>query len=235
MRKIGILQPHYIPYLGYFSLIKKVDTFVILDNVKYIKEEWKNRNKIRFNSKLDKTRWLTIPINKNQKNLNINKIEIYNYKEIINNHLKLISKSYLKSNYYNDIVKIYSNVSSKLNNKLIKLSHLNALFIIEICSYLEIDTNILFASHIDDHKTEKNINLINIIKLCKGHIFIANNKSFQYLDLEIFKKNKIELIKQNYKFPVYVQKYNEKNLKNIANLSIIDTIANVGPKTLELL
>ena len=46
---------------------------------------------------------------------------------------------------------------------------------------------------------------------------------------------KIELIKQNYKFPVYVQKYNEKNLKNIANLSIIDTIANVGPKTLELL
>ena len=30
-------------------------------------------------------------------------------------------------------------------------------------------------------------NLINIIKLCKGHIFIANNKSFQYLDLEIFK------------------------------------------------
>ena len=150
MRKIGILQPHYIPYLGYFSLIKKVDTFVILDNVKYIKEEWKNRNKIRFNSKLDKTRWLTIPINKNQKNLNINQIEIYNYKEIINNHLKLISKSYLKSNYYNDIVKIYSNVSSKLNNKLIKLSHLNALFIIEICSYLEIDTNILFTSHIDD-------------------------------------------------------------------------------------
>ena len=52
---------------------------------------------------------------------------------------------------------------------------------------------------------------------------------------QIFKKNKIELIKQNYKFPVYVQKYNEKNLKNIANLSIIDTIANVGPKTLELL
>lgn len=44
--KIGIMQPYFFPYLGYFDLINVVDHFVVYDIVQYIKHGWINRNRI---------------------------------------------------------------------------------------------------------------------------------------------------------------------------------------------
>lgn len=44
--KLGIMQPYLFPYLGYFQLINAVDTFVVYDDVQYIKHGWINRNNI---------------------------------------------------------------------------------------------------------------------------------------------------------------------------------------------
>ena len=60
----SILQPHYLPWIGYFDLIKRSDVFVFLDDVQYIKREWKNRNKIRKNPKSEEVKWLSVPIDK---------------------------------------------------------------------------------------------------------------------------------------------------------------------------
>ena len=62
MKKVAILQPHYLPWLGYFSLIEIVDEFIFLDDVQFIKREWKNRNKIRKDFNSSETKWLSIPI-----------------------------------------------------------------------------------------------------------------------------------------------------------------------------
>lgn len=48
-RKIAIMQPYFFPYLPYFQLIKAVDTFVIYDDVNYIKKGFINRNSILLN------------------------------------------------------------------------------------------------------------------------------------------------------------------------------------------
>ncbi len=50
-RKVAIMQPYFFPYIGYFQLINAVDTFVIYDDVNYIKKGWINRNKILLNGK----------------------------------------------------------------------------------------------------------------------------------------------------------------------------------------
>lgn len=44
--KLGIMQPYFLPYLGYWQLIEAVDTFVIYDNIKYTKKGWINRNRL---------------------------------------------------------------------------------------------------------------------------------------------------------------------------------------------
>ena len=44
--KLGIMQPYFFPYLGYFSLIKHVDRFVLLDTVQFIRHGWIERNRI---------------------------------------------------------------------------------------------------------------------------------------------------------------------------------------------
>jgi hypothetical protein len=49
--KIGIMQPYFFPYIGYFQLIKAVDVFVVYDNLKYTKKGWINRNRMLQNGK----------------------------------------------------------------------------------------------------------------------------------------------------------------------------------------
>ena len=48
--KIGIMQPYFFPYIGYFQLIRAVDKFVFYDDVNFIKNGWINRNRILLNN-----------------------------------------------------------------------------------------------------------------------------------------------------------------------------------------
>jgi hypothetical protein len=47
--KMGIMQPYFMPYIGYFQLISAVDVFVVYDNIKYTKKGWINRNRMLVN------------------------------------------------------------------------------------------------------------------------------------------------------------------------------------------
>lgn len=49
--KLGIMQPYFMPYIGYFQLMKAVDKYVVYDDVNYIKGGWGNRNHILINGK----------------------------------------------------------------------------------------------------------------------------------------------------------------------------------------
>src|ERR1700761_7183717 len=44
--KVGIMQPYFFPYIGYFQLINSVERFIIFDDVQYIRHGWVNRNRI---------------------------------------------------------------------------------------------------------------------------------------------------------------------------------------------
>ncbi len=44
--KLGVMQPYFFPYIGYWQLINAVDKYVIYDDVNYIKGGWINRNRI---------------------------------------------------------------------------------------------------------------------------------------------------------------------------------------------
>ena len=47
--KLAIMQPYFLPYIGYFQLIAAVDQFVIYDQIKYTKKGWINRNRCLLN------------------------------------------------------------------------------------------------------------------------------------------------------------------------------------------
>ncbi len=44
--KLAIMQPYFLPYLGYFQLIASADEFIVYDNIKYVKSGWINRNRL---------------------------------------------------------------------------------------------------------------------------------------------------------------------------------------------
>lgn len=49
--KLGIMQPYFLPYIGYFQLLASVDQFIVYDNIKYTKKGWINRNRMLLNGK----------------------------------------------------------------------------------------------------------------------------------------------------------------------------------------
>jgi hypothetical protein len=63
---LGISQPTFLPWAGYFGLLDFVDEFVFLDDVQFNKRSWQQRNNIKINNQ---TFFLTVPvISKNKYN-----------------------------------------------------------------------------------------------------------------------------------------------------------------------
>ena len=91
--KLGIMQPYFLPYIGYFQLIKAVDKFIIYDDVNFIKKGWINRN----NLLVDGQPFLfSAPLIKVSQNRKINEIKMVESHEWHRKLLKTI-KNYLKS------------------------------------------------------------------------------------------------------------------------------------------
>ena len=90
--KIAIMQPYFMPYIGYFQLINAVDIFVIYDDVNYINRGWVNRNYILVNNE---KHLLTLNLNKASQNKLIKDIEINGYHK--NKILKTIRRAYARA------------------------------------------------------------------------------------------------------------------------------------------
>ena len=58
-KRVAIVQSSYIPWKGYFDLIRASDEFILLDDVQFTKRDWRSRNQIKTQHGLA---WLTIPV-----------------------------------------------------------------------------------------------------------------------------------------------------------------------------
>lgn len=58
-KRIAIVQSSYIPWKGYFDLVRAVDEFVLYDEVQFTKRDWRSRNQIKTANGLH---WLTVPV-----------------------------------------------------------------------------------------------------------------------------------------------------------------------------
>ena len=223
----AIMQPTYLPWIGYFKLIKSVDKFVFLDDVQFNKRSWQQRNKIFFNKK---TQYLTVPIKSKGKFLQkISEVMIDESIDWRNDHLKTLELAYKKTTYFDEIYAILNSVYEKKDQYL---SSLNVSLIKTIMNYLNIDKEILFSSELNTtgHKDEK---LISILKKIDASKYISPEGSKIYIGKgEIFLNNKIDISFFKYVHPIYDQGHDQKFIKN---LSIIDALFNLGKGSLKLI
>ena len=64
LKNCGIMQPYFVPYIGYFQLMDKCDDWIVFNNTQYIDKGWINRNRITNVSQMEMPLWFTIPVNK---------------------------------------------------------------------------------------------------------------------------------------------------------------------------
>lgn len=67
--RIAIMQPYFLPYIGYWQLMNNVDVFVVYDDIEYTKKGWINRNRFLLNGKPET---LTLPLKKDSDFLDVN-------------------------------------------------------------------------------------------------------------------------------------------------------------------
>lgn len=215
--KIGIMQPYFFPYIGYFQLINSVDKFVIYDDVNYIKNGWINRNQIISNGK---PFLFTVPL-KNQSSYDLIKntlIDKKQYKFWKEKFLRTLEYNYKKAPYF---LPVFDFVKNILSHDFTVISQISAQSLLATISYLGIKTEIINSSQIYDNN---NINSFHrIIDICK------KEKATEYINLiggqklyskVIFSDNDLLLsfIKTNdFEYPQFDYDF-------FPNLSIIDVL-----------
>jgi hypothetical protein len=207
---LAIMQPYLFPYIGYWQLINAVDTFVIYDDVNFIKKGYINKNSILVGGK---SQVFTLELLKASQNKLINKIEIGNNSDKI---LKTISMAYKKAPYFNVVYPILEEI---LNNQEKNLARFLGYSLENISKYLEIDTKFIYSSNIEKNNDLKaQDKIIEINRKLNSSKYINALGGQELYDKERFKEENIVL-----KF-LDTEPIEYKQFKNefIPYLSIID-------------
>ena len=221
--KISIMQPGYLPWLGFFELIEHCDQFVILDDVQYTKRDWRSRNRIRTK---DGWMWLSVPvISKGLANQLISDAKINNDTSWSRKHLKNIKTNYMHAKFFNQYIKAFENIYS---NKWDKLIDLNMEIIFFVVKELGIKTPIILSSSLSiPNDITNNERIIKICKSLKATNLYDSEGAKAFIDLKLFEEANINVTFQSYKHPEYTQTYKPF----LKYMSIIDLLFNEGPNS----
>ena len=216
-KKIAISQSNYIPWKGYFDFISRVDEFVLYDDVQYTRRDWRNRNKIKMENGL---KWLTIPVTAGYHDA-INEVLVADSTWHVK-HWNKIHQNYKNAPYYKEfsdhIKRLYQAVPSE------KLSEINHHFLDGINRLLDIDTPLSWSMEYkkEGNKTER---LISICKQAGADIYITGPSARNYMDVNLFNENDIEVKWMNYEnYKPYLQMYGEFE----HNVTILDLLFHTG-------
>ncbi len=114
MTTVGIMQPTYLPWLGYLDMLDQADTFILLDNVAVSKKSWQTRNRITGN---DGTHWLSIPTHAHQ-GQPLNEVELANEHSWQLKHIRAIEAAYERAPYYQTLIPLLDQIADHTHTHL---------------------------------------------------------------------------------------------------------------------
>jgi len=176
-KSIAILQSDYIPWRGYFDLMRSVDEFVILDSVQFTKNDWRNRNRIRIGNS---PAWLTIPIRTAGRfGQKIAEAEVCD-SGWARRHWRTISQQYARAPYFRrygeEIEAAYGRAAGET-----RLSSINRLFLDLARGWLRIETPIA-SSESYPCEPDRVERLIAICRAAGARRYLSGPAARAYLD-----------------------------------------------------
>lgn len=224
--RVGILQPGYLPWLGFFEQMHKSDVFVIYDDVQYDKESWRNRNRIKT---ANGVQWLTVPVYvKISEYPLIYEVRIDNKENWRKKHLFSIKQNYSKARFYKDYIDVFEDAYAREWKFLIDI---DMYFIMRLSECLGIEDKKIVRSSDIKVAGDRVGRLINICKFFNADTFYEGAAGKNYIDDAEFLRQGIKVEFQDYKHPVYKQLYGDF----APYLSVIDLLFNHGEESLAIL
>lgn len=213
--KLGIMQPYFFPYIGYWQLINATDKYVIYDDVNFIKGGWINRNRILMNGQ---GKMINLQMHGASSNKLINEIEVSGDAKHNKKLLKTIESCYKKAPYFSKALPVIENIIAQEEKNMARFLEYS---IRQICKYLLIDTDLYVSSSINKNNDlksqDKIIEICNILGADEYFNAIGGQELYSYEDfayhgikLKFLKTGKVE--------------YQQFNKQFVPNLSIIDVM-----------
>ena len=226
---VSIMQPAYIPWLGYFDRVLKSDIHIVLDNVamdKSSKTKFTNRNKIRTPNGWS---WLTVPLQSVARSDEqvISDLEISPSMNWSEKHWKTIQSNYSRSNYYSDYSDYFENFYQQDWVHLAPMLQESTRYLLQ---ELGIQTQQMKSSELSPQSKKADLILELCIKV-GATTYLSGPFGRDYLDEHAFDKAGIELKYHDYVHPAYNQCFEGFE----SHMSVIDLLFNHGDKSLEIL
>jgi len=224
MKKVAILQSNYIPWKGYFDMIRSVDEFILYDDMQYTRRDWRNRNLVKSPQGLH---WLTIPVEvkgKFDQKIKDTKISDKNWAK---DHWKTIKLFYSKASHFKEYENIFEKTYGECES-IELLSRVNYKWINLICGLLQISTKLSWSSdyELKEGKTER---LIGLCQSAGATHYLSGPAAKDYIVPELFQQAKVELSYMDYSgYNEYPQLYGGFE----QGVTILDLLFNTGPKAL---
>jgi hypothetical protein len=219
--KIAIMQPYLFPFIDYYQLIHAADTFVVYDDVNFIKRGWINRNRIL--SKAGPL-WFRVPLLKVSQNKKINETRIVQDPKWSKKLEKTIGQNYRKANFY---AETFALVKAIIQKKYETIDELAFQSLKSLCDYLSINTVFIRTSlEYNNHHLKGQDRILDICRQEGADTYINVSGGRALYSHKAFKQAGIQL----YFMKSINQKYKQSSNTFWPNLSIIDVLMHCGRK-----
>ena len=202
MTTVAIMQPTYLPWLGYFALMDRVDTFVYLDSVQFARRSWQQRNRIKSATG---EMMLTIPVaKKGLRDQKIADVEILYGPEFPRRHIDILAANYRRAEFFDTYAPPLYGLLETAHRKLADLT-------IAICEWLAevfgITARRIRSVTMDNAGAKADL-LVHLCRQLDATRYISPVGSHDYLaEFDAFAKAGIELYYHGYEHPTYPQLY----------------------------
>jgi hypothetical protein len=217
--KIGIMQPYFLPYIGYFSLIKHTERFVLADSVQFIRHGWIARNRILKPG--SGWQYISVPLIKYSQDTKIRDIRIKNALDWRNNILRQLEHYKKRAPFYRDTIEV---LKTAFNIETESIVRLNAHVLKTVCGYIGVGLNVDIFSEmhlsIGDVKAPDEWSL----NICKA---LGNVDEYWNPEggLEFYDRSKYETAGIDINFiKVNLPSYPQRRPEFEAGLSIVDVM-----------
>ena len=223
---IGILQPGYLPWLGFFEQMWRSDIFVIYDDVQYDKEGWRNRNRIKS---ANGVQWLSVPVLFKLSDAPLIKdIKIDNKTNWRKKHLASIRQNYTKAPFFKDYIGFFEAAYARHWEYLLDL---DMFFIAGLAQFLGMADKVIHLSSSVGVQGDRIGRLINLCRHFGVDTFYEGHSGRNYIDEELFLAQGVTVEYQSYQHPMYNQLYGEF----VPYLSVIDLLFNHGRESIAII
>lgn len=187
MKTVAIMQPYFLPYIGYYQLIASVDTFVVYDNIKYTKKGWINRNRMLRNGQ---DAMFSLPLKHGSDALEVRERELaadFNRGKMLDQ----FAGAYRKAPYFEQTFPLIGQVVNYEDTNLFRFLH-HA--IVKTSAHLGIATEIRVSSGIAiDHSLKSQDKVLAICEAVGASTYVNAIGGMELYAKEDFGKRGIEL------------------------------------------